>query len=158
MFPAPILFFVFGIITPPALAAVCHLAAWELWLTPDCELHHPASSPSAHMDVSAHENACVSCRSALKLVSISSPVIINFPLMRPRSQRRGDVNGCPSARRSAQSPAGESNKCARACVECTHCRVRWCGCCLRGQTSWSPPPPWSASPAHRQRAVLAGRS
>lgn len=30
MFPAPILFFVFGIITPPALAAVCHLAAWEL--------------------------------------------------------------------------------------------------------------------------------
>lgn len=77
---------------------------------------HPPVSPSAHVDVSAHENACVSCRSALKLVSISSLVIINFPLMLPCSQRHSDVNGCPSARRGTESPAEEFNKCARVCV------------------------------------------
>ena len=28
----------------------------------------------------------------------------------------------------------------------TYCRTIWCGCCLRGQTSSWPLPPWSASP------------
>lgn len=108
--------FFFGIITPHALAVVCHLAGLGAVTHTDWKLHHPVSSPSAHVDVSAHESACVSCLSALKLVSISSLVITNFPLMLPRSQRRGDVNGCPSARRSAQSAAEEFDKCARARV------------------------------------------
>lgn len=57
---------------------------------PGAVTHTPASGVSAHVDVdvSAHEKARVSCRPPLKLVPISSLVIINFPLMPRRRQRR----------------------------------------------------------------------